>query len=762
MPAAPRIVFFGLPLTGKTGLLHAFADPEAPFPLSKYGDEPKAELCRTLPDGTALCDVDSPAAKELIDDPNRIERDDRTANAVRGADAVVLAIDASATDDATLDLFRSFAKFLEGFESTRCRNREVGGLPVFLTLTKCDRLAAPGEGPDHWLRRVEARKESVLLAFEDYLAGLGRGSANTLAFGSLDVHLAATALQFPKAPSFAALEAPFGVEELRERCLAAATAHARRSDQSHRRLRWTLAGAGAIAGSMAIALAAFFALAPGVDEDRLGTRVRAYREREGPPATRLADSRIERNRKELAAIRDESGFDSLPEELRRFVAERIAECDTYKEYRERFHPPRIGPAEVRTQKELDALFSELDGALKPPAEQAEAWAETAAVRLFHKWRVDAALLRATQSTLHDWYRGLVRRGTSQLVSSTIDGSWRASATRLLADAGAPPYEIAAEIPGSAKLAIPRGAAIRFAVAFEFDRVEQARGDWRDVQARVIAMRDLADALGMTGAPNPLLAFPPVSDRASSAGLGTAILAKLPDANWSVTQFPDPARSELQRRLQIAYEAGAKHVRGVVRARLAAETRDGWAEAAKWFDEPEAKGWGRLLQKIGAWGEFAPTDPVADAVAFLRKDAYESDLSTLELTVPNDLRERRPIPRGPLVVRVRLPNATSRELPFRPLGEPTVTATATVHRFAPDGHDGKPWFAPGEPLRASLAMKAGDAEFELEWDGGTDVFGFDALGREPTLKTTNGPRERATGVKLTAPNLPRLPTILRPN
>jgi hypothetical protein len=761
MPAAPRIVFFGLPLTGKTGLLHAFADPEAPFPLSKYGDGPKPDLCRTLPDGTVLCDVDSPVAKELIDDPARIERGDRTAQAVRDANAIVLVLDASATDDATLGLFQSFAAFLDGFETARCRNREVGGLPVFLTLTKCDRLARPGDGPDDWFHRVQARKESVRTAFEDYLAS--RGTSNAFAFGSLEVHVAATALQFPKDPRFDALEAPFGVGELRDECLAAATAQARRTEYSQRRLRRTVAGAGAIVGAMALALAAFFALAPGRDEDRLGNRVRAYREREGPPARRLADRQLERNRKELLAIQAETGFAALPEELRAFVAGRLAECDAYREYRERFHPPRFGPAEVRTLRELDTLDAELNTILKPPAEYANDWAETEAVRLWKKWTTDAALVRTAQGALHDWHRGLVRRGTALLVSSTLDGGWRASAGRLLADADAPPYDASAEIPGSAKLPVPRGAPVRFAVPFAFDRVEQAQVDWQDAKARVLAMRDLGDALGLTGAPDPVLVFPePTMDRAASAGLGAAMLARLPDANWSVSQFPDPLRTELQRRLQIAYHAGAKHVRGVVHARLGVESRESWAVAATWFDEPDAKAWGRLLQKIGTWGEFAPGDPATEAIAFLRKDAFESDLSTLELTVPNDLRERRPIPRGPLVIRVRLPNATSRELSFRVVGEPTVSATATVHRFAPDGHDGKPWFAPGEPLKANLTMRSGDAEFELEWDGGTAVYGFDALGREPTVKTTTGPRERATGVKLTAPSLPRLPTLLRPN
>ena len=218
MPAAPRIVFFGMPHTGKTGLLHAFADPEAPFPLSKYGDEKPADLCRTLPDGTVLCDVDGRSAKEIIVDPRQIDRDERTAKDVRDSDAIVLALDASATGDATIELFHSFAAFLEGLEGTRSKNREVGGLPVFLTLTKCDRLVQPGDDPNAWLQRVESKKRSVQTAFEDYLAATGHGShADPLAFGSIEVHVAATALQFPKDPKFDSLEAPFGVEELRDR-----------------------------------------------------------------------------------------------------------------------------------------------------------------------------------------------------------------------------------------------------------------------------------------------------------------------------------------------------------------------------------------------------------------------------------------------------------------------------------------------------------------------------------------------------------------
>lgn len=765
MSPAPRIVFFGMPLTGKTGLLHAFADPEAPFPLSKYGDEKPADL-RTLPNGAVLVDVDGRGAKEIIDDPERIANADRTAAAVREADAIVLALDASATGDSTIDLFRSFATFLEGLVGARCENREVGGLPVFLTLTKSDRLHRPGDDPNAWLARVEEKKRTVRTAFEDYLAATGHGGPNPdpYAFGSIDVHVAATALRFPDGPAFDALEAPFGIEELRHDCSAEAFAHARRADRSHRRLRWTLAGSGSLVGAMAIALLSLFALSPPSEGDRLGRRVKEFREREGPPAHRLADRQYEQFHKELRSIRDDDTFDGLPEAERKFVAERLAEFAAYREYRERFLPPRIGPAEVRSKAEADKLEAELATDLAPPTEYAGSWAETEAVRLAAKWARDLELVRAAEARLHDWYRGLVRRGTALLVATGIDPRWRLAAEALLAESETPPFKPDDAIPGSEKLQVPRGAPVPYSVAFESDRVERAAADWLDAKNRLLAMRDLGDALGMTGRPDPALRLPePTNDPAVSAKLAATILPNLGTVDWSVGQFPDPMRVEFRTRLRQVRDLGLKHVHAVLRAKRGAESRESWATAATWLDEPDAKAWGQFLAKVGRWAELDDPNPIDEAAAFLKRLDFSSDLTQFELTLPNDLRDRRLIPKGLLVIRAMLHNATEREFAFRLVGEPKVDGTVTVYRFVPDGHDGKPTFRPGETVTAKLSLKAGEREYRLDWDATVStVYSFERLSREPTLRSTeaNAVGERAAGVRLAAPSLPRLPAALR--
>src|SRR5262249_46839615 len=161
-----------------------------------------------------------------------------------------------------------------------------GGLPVFLTLTKCDALFRPGDDPNEWLARVESRQRTIRERFEEYLADEGAGP---LVFGSIDVSVAATALRFPDAPGFAALGGgPVGVEDLCRGSTAAARAFRRRNEQSGRRLRWTLSGAAVVVGTMAAGLAALLAM-PDTAGDPLADRVRAFRDQAGPPAVRLAD-----------------------------------------------------------------------------------------------------------------------------------------------------------------------------------------------------------------------------------------------------------------------------------------------------------------------------------------------------------------------------------------------------------------------------------------------------------------------------------------
>src|SRR5262249_18619846 len=157
------------------------------------------------PAGCVLIDTDGETAAKLMAHPDRFHpRDVRreptsVTAAVYAADALVVLIPASASDDEVDRLFRDFGRFLDRLAGARTAGGEVGGLPVFLTLTKCDTVWQPGDDPVTWLARVEGREEVVRARFEEYLAA-ERHATGPLGFGSLDVDVAATAARYPDAP----------------------------------------------------------------------------------------------------------------------------------------------------------------------------------------------------------------------------------------------------------------------------------------------------------------------------------------------------------------------------------------------------------------------------------------------------------------------------------------------------------------------------------------------------------------------------------
>jgi hypothetical protein len=792
----PRIVFFGPPHAGKTGLIHAFLrragvdyqDAAAVAPAGRSEVVPYVAPAAAVQTAVVLTDVDGRAAGEIIARPDRLRAARgrvaaAAAGEVRSADAIVLTLDAAATDGGLLELFRDFTRFLDGLEQTRAFGREVGGLPVFLTLTKCDKLWLPGDDPREWEARVQTRLRNVRREFEEYLADETSYSADPYTFGSIDLHVAATALQFPKDPRFAPLgDAPYGVDELFDEASAAAVAFRDRADASGRRLRWTVAGAGGLAGAMLAGLLAVAAFGPNADEDRLARRLNAYHDREGTAAARLADRAFRRNRAELEAIRGDFAFEQLPEEERQFVADRLREFEAYQQYRERFGPGQPGPAEVRSRTELDALDAALAGDLAPPAEYAAAWADTEAVRLWSKWRTDADLLRQAEAALNEWYRGLIRRGTVMLLGPAVDSRWRQDLGALLREAETPPVKPAAAIPGSPAVPVRRGAPLTYAGVFEFDRVEQAAADWAETRGRLLDLRGLADALGLTAGPAvppAVLDLPePTADPAASLPLAADRLRQLAEVygrtaenagGWAVSRFPDPVRGELRRALLRSFDAGVRHVRQLVLDRLGrgspgfAETPAAWAPVARWLGEDaNARAWGTLLRQIARWAdpEVPTEDPVAELAAFLRRAEFPASLPAVEVTIPDDLRDTRVTPAGPLVLA-----HAGRENRFRPDGDPRRDGPATVYRFVPDGWDGRLTVRPGDAVSVSLPVRAGGTEFLIEWASGRSaVYQFERLRREPTVRRAGpaGIAERATGVRLAAvpdAGLPAVPVLL---
>src|SRR5262249_21657599 len=145
--------------------------------------------------------------------------------------------------------FVEFGRFLRLLKENRGQRTEVGGLPVFLVLTKCDLVARPNETPTDWIERIEDRKRDVSRRFQQFLA---RDNIGPRPVGSCDWPVWAQAIKHPAlAGSPARPRGPFGVAELFRQGFAAARDFRQRKGRSGRRLFWTVSGTAAVVAVMA-------------------------------------------------------------------------------------------------------------------------------------------------------------------------------------------------------------------------------------------------------------------------------------------------------------------------------------------------------------------------------------------------------------------------------------------------------------------------------------------------------------------------------
>src|SRR5262249_53419284 len=95
-----------------------------------------------------LIDCDGRAANDLLTRRQSLSPDSAEgplAQEVLSADTLVLVVDASEPASQIDADFAEFGRFLRLFERGRGQRSEVGGLPVFLVLSKCDLLAGPND-----------------------------------------------------------------------------------------------------------------------------------------------------------------------------------------------------------------------------------------------------------------------------------------------------------------------------------------------------------------------------------------------------------------------------------------------------------------------------------------------------------------------------------------------------------------------------------------------------------------------------------------
>ncbi len=809
-PAAtpPRVVLFGRPGAGKSSLLGALvqaglrqgaalgaevvdpsrtlaalrdhvyagtAEDDPPGEVTAYpvrlppwrvGPKPAADQREAL-----LCDCDGSAADVLLRHPHAVAAGTATsplAEAVADADALLLVVSAAA-DEAELQAnFKDFRAFLRAMETRREYSRDVGGLPVVLVLTQCDRLAEAGDTRARWLAKVDRRKAIVLGKFADYLAGDADGGSPYLAFGSLELEVAAVAVWTPPlADAVGEPDEPFGVAELFRDGFESAAEHQARVAAADRRLGRTVWGAGGFVGALLVGLLTVLALQPSAGGPDLEDRVRTFQRTEGDAAARLAAKNLPRHKRTLAAFRDAAGFTSLPADLRSYVDGRLREADAYQAYAAKVNAAPA-PADARSLDELARTESLLKTDLALPTEYT--WGETEAAVLRDKWLADVAPVRDAERAATDFYRDLIRRETALSFVGTFEGDWRSRAADLVRTADGPPFKLADPLPGSR--AVPnrtRGGVVTYAVPFEFDRVYQARRDWEAARDRLANLRDLADALGLTAGPGrppaPLdLPEPGPADDPAARWAELRQAFPKPDADypgWGLRNFPEPARVELERRLRRSFERGVRSVRPLVLAKLGgADTPAGWRAVAAALDDPPFRDWERLLTLLARLPDANAPDPVAELADFLTRDRFDLTLGGFELAIPDDLRDRRAAPAGKLAITVG--GATPQAITLAVEGEGRRANGVTTYRLAAEG-SGKLTVRPGDPLAAELPLRAGADEFTLAWtDSRTAAFAWEKLARGATVATPGRPPEPAVGVTLTpgaGAVLPPVPVLL---
>lgn len=741
------------------------------------------------PLSVVLDDCDGKAAEALLDHPEPItQRDPNSpvARAVVEADAIVLLVDAASTDAELDEAFAEFDRFLKVVGRAKTDARAVGGFPIYLVLTQCDRLAHPGDSRRIWEVRVNDRIDHATQKFAEYLKEAGEEEEDGgppspfLAFGSVEFEVFAAAVRAPALPDHPHPgDTPFKVAELFRDCFAAARAHNTRVHASNTRLAWTVRLAAAALFAMLTGLVAVALFPPKSTGPDLNERVREYLAAEPPAAERLSEARIERNRATLAVFQSDRGFRDLEPELKQFVDSRLKEIADYKEYRRKLLATPA-PGSTRNLNELNAVRDALTGVLALPPEYA--WAETAAGELRRKWLADVKAIADAERKLVEAYREYDSAAAALMLSRSLDAGWLADIAALVARADRPPFPLADPLPDSPAIPQPRGDAVTYRVPYEFDEVYGARRYWEQSRDRLGHLRDLADALGAISAPDRppaelVLPEPGTADSAALAGTRLAALRRTYPrptegyAEWTVGDFPDPARSELAARLKRSFDAGAWHVRKLLNP---TDSVDGWKATAARLNEPAFREWGQFLHLLARLRDPTAPNPVTDLAAFLANldtKTYDIDVPAFDLVVPLELTVgfERVVPKGEFTI--VLSPGPGQTVARYSVGPGVVRDKATVYRLTREGNT-KLAYRAGDDLRAEVPVEAGKRALSLLWGrdipfadpGESKTFRFDRLSRPPQLSDRGPPGFKATPKVRLIPvggTLPKLPALIAP-
>ena len=760
-PAALRLVLFGMSDAGKSSLLGALAQAAETQGRALHGhlndpthglDELRKKLYEDRPTETqqeivpysvrfspygqpsvpaVLYDCDGKAANELLTQKRAMEnREGTLAGAVLNADGLILTVDASAPHSQIEDDFREFLRFLRFLESHRSKEQAVGGLPVYLVLTKCDLLTRDGTiSHSMWEARIAERKHEVMGMFKAFLAGHGVQHGQ-LAFGTLDLEVRATAVRRPSLTDVPPQpREPYGVAELFYTAFAEAGAFRERHARSRKRLNWMVGGAGGLLSILIAVVALLFMTPERTMQYTLADRVEALKASEGPTATTRLGPNLDRRLKEWQEIQSHSQFEGLPESMQSLVRKRMEEGQAYVTFRDALAaiPP---PVRARSLAELTQTETRLSK-LVAPAPVLQEWAPTDAVqqrdRLLNQ---EIPAIRDAVGKLTQSYFALQSRAGELLEKKELNADWEL-ATRNLEEREVAPL-LAKDDP-------------LVATAYEYDDVTIAANDWQKSRDRLMLVRDLATALGMLGSGERApLAFPAPGPNADIPTLGAIRWQRLKTdyanyAKWSLIAVPDALRPEIERRLRRSIEQAERDGQHLVLDRWHSVTAGkselpaDWGRVGESLMSPSLKDWRDLTTYLVRLADPRAEDPLLSTATFLRKPSFDLEPKQIKLRIPDTLSDAPVRPTGDftLVLRKRQGDEAVR-LGLRLTGDPVRDKQTVVYTFTAEGSP-KLTYRPGDTFFAELSVRKGDRDLKLTWASSrTNAFQFEKLLLEPRL------------------------------
>jgi hypothetical protein len=527
-PAAVRVVLFGMPDAGKSSLLGALAqaaqtqehvlngrlvDPTAglaDLQRRLYEDRPRETLEEIVPypvrlqpyaapgkaDGRAaleavLIDCDGRVANELLSHQKYLRPDSSLARAILEADTLVLVVDASANPAHLERDFAQFGRFLGLLEKSRARRSDVGGLPVYLVLTKCDLVAQKGDTTVTWIDRIEERKRQVGLRFQEFLNR--RSDHEPVPFGSIELHLWATAVKRPAlADAPARPREPYGVGELFRQCLESADHYQKREDRAGARLQWTLLGSLGLLvllGGLAVTL---YLTQPGAKYNPLEGKVETYFSEIETQTPRQRQRNLGKNIRELQAIVADTTFATLPRETQQRVRDSLRKMEAYRRAYAAFEEKlrQIDKAdEARDESDLRGIARKLQ-ALEPPRRFESGWEETDAGREWVARRKDVRAIERAVAQAKQLYDRVSREG-NRLLKDLEQGKLtipkaKGAANNLIKEVEGQDRkkETGKKVPGS--------ATVTYAKVDNFPTVKPLRQAWEQVRDSLENVPGLVD------------------------------------------------------------------------------------------------------------------------------------------------------------------------------------------------------------------------------------------------------------------------------